>query len=54
MNENQLEALKIRHKDLDEQIKKGYSKYLADANLNKMKIEKLQLKDKIEKLSKKL
>ena len=45
-----LEKLIAQHKELDEKIKKGYSHYLDDASLHKMKQEKLYIKDQIEKL----
>jgi hypothetical protein len=42
--------LENRHKELDENIAWGYSFYLDDANLSKMKKEKLFVKEEIEKL----
>jgi hypothetical protein len=45
-----LEELQLRHKELDQKIKEGYSNYLDDAGLHKLKQEKLYLKDKIEQL----
>jgi len=42
-----LESLKQQHADLDRKIKQGYSHYLDDAHLQKMKHEKLQIKRKI-------
>lgn len=42
-----LEALKQQHADLDRKIKEGYSHYLDDAHLQKMKHEKLTIKRKI-------
>ena len=42
-----LEALKQQHADLDRKIKEGYSHYLDDEHLQKMKHEKLSLKRKI-------
>ena len=49
-----LEQLIARHKDLDLKIKEAYTYYLDDASLNKMKIEKLHIKEQIEKLQKKV
>lgn len=45
-----IEQLKQRHRQIDELIKEGYSNYIADADLNKMKQAKLQLKDEISRL----
>ena len=42
-----LEALRQQHADLDRKIKEGYSHYLDDQQLQKMKHEKLTLKRKI-------
>ena len=49
-----LEQLELRHKELDKKIKEGYTDYLDDASLHKMKQEKLHIKDTIEKLKKKV
>lgn len=54
MLQDKIESLKIKHRELDEQIEKGYSNYLDDPSLVKLKQEKLYLKDQIEKLSKQL
>lgn len=54
MINDKIQALKTRHRELDEQIKIGYSNYLDDPSLVKLKQEKLHLKDQIEKLSKQL
>lgn len=43
-----LEALKQQHADLDHKIQQGYSHYLDDNHLQKMKHEKLILKRKIQ------
>ena len=43
-----LEALKQQHADLDRKIQEGYSHYLDDEHLQKMKHEKLTLKRKIQ------
>jgi hypothetical protein len=49
-----IEELELRHKELDKKIKEGYTDYLDDASLHKMKQEKLHIKDRIEKLKKKV
>ena len=46
--ENNLAELEQHHAKLDENIKRGYTNYLDDAHLGKMKQEKLQIKRKIE------
>lgn len=51
---NHLEALKIKHRELDEQIKVGYSSYIADSNLSKLKQEKLYIKEKIVELEERI
>ena len=43
-----LEVLKQQHADLDRKIKEGYSHYLDDQYLTKMKHEKLTIKRKIQ------
>lgn len=48
-----LESLIRRHRQIDLKIQEGYSYYLDDAHLKKMKQEKLYLKDQIECLKKK-
>lgn len=48
--ENRLEALLIKHKKLDKEIQRGYSNYIDDAALKKMKQEKLTVKQEIERL----
>lgn len=48
---NDLETLKQRHQELDKSIKAGYSNYLDDANMAKMKHEKLMIKRLIKNLS---
>jgi hypothetical protein len=45
-----LTALEQRHKQLDENIKRGYTSYLDDAHLGKMKQEKLFVKRQIEQI----
>ena len=49
-----LEILKERHRDLDKKIKEGYSNYLTDKNLNKMKFEKAALKREIAEVEEQL
>ena len=49
-----LEELELRHRELDKKIKEGYTDYLDDASLHKMKQEKLHIKDRIEKLKQKV
>ena len=45
-----LHELELRHKSLDENIKRGYTNYLDDTCLSKMKQEKLFVKRQIEQL----
>lgn len=52
--ELKLAELELIHKNLDEQVQQGYSMYLDDANLSKLKQEKLYIKRKIEKLKESL
>lgn len=49
-----LEELELRHRELDKKIKEGYTDYLDDASLHKMKQEKLHIKDRIERLKQKV
>lgn len=49
-----LELLIARHRDLDLKIREAYTYYLDDADLKKMKQEKLAVKDQIEKLQREL
>ena len=49
-----LEALKIKHKDLDKQCSLGYINYLNDNDLNKMKTEKAHIKAEIQQIEKEL
>jgi len=49
-----LEQLELKHRELDRKIQKGYTDYLDDASLGKMKQEKLYIKDQIEKLKQKV
>ena len=46
----QLTELEQRHKLLDENIKRGYTNYLDDTHLGKMKQEKLFVKRQIEQI----
>ena len=52
--EDELTELEQHHKLLDEQIARGYTNYLDDASLGKMKQEKLSIKRSIESIRKKL
>lgn len=52
--EHHLIHLKERHAELDKKIKDGYTHYLADKNLGKMKQEKLIIKRQIEEVKNKL
>ena len=47
-NLDHLEALKIKHRDLDKQCSLGYTNYLNDTDLNKMKMEKAHIKSQIQ------
>jgi len=49
-----LEQRELKHRELDRKIKEGYTDYLDDASLAKMKQEKLFIKDQIEQLRKKV
>jgi hypothetical protein len=52
--EKQLNELEVLHNQLDEKISRGYSNYLDDAGLGKMKQEKLILKREIESIKDRL
>ena len=52
--ENRLTELERRHKELDELIKHGYSNYLDDEYMGKMKFEKAHIKREIETIKEKL
>jgi len=52
--EDELSELEQHHQRLDENIKRGYTNYLDDANLGKMKQEKLQIKRSIESIRRQL
>ena len=47
---SRLAFLKETHRKLDEDIQRGYSCFLDDAKLSKMKIQKLRIKDQIDKM----
>ena len=49
-----LAALEIRHKELDKQCKAGFTNFLADADLKKMKMQKAMVKGQIEEIKKQL
>ena len=48
--EDELTELEQHHQRLDESIKKGYTNYMDDASLGKMKQEKLAIKRTIESI----
>jgi hypothetical protein len=48
--EDELNELEQHHQKLDENIRRGYTNYLDDAGLNKMKQEKLSIKREIENI----
>jgi hypothetical protein len=52
--EDELSELEQIHRTLDENIKRGYTNYLDDASLGKMKQEKLSIKRSIESIRKQL
>ncbi len=52
--EDELSELEQHHRYLDESIKRGYTNYLDDASLGKMKQEKLSIKRSIEAIRKQL
>ena len=52
--EDELAELEQHHRRLDEQINRGYTNYLDDQHLGKMKQEKLQIKRSIESIRKQL
>lgn len=49
-----LASLKERHRELDIKINEGYSHYIADEGLNKIKFEKLSVKREIIEIEHKL
>lgn len=52
--QNHLESLKERHADLDKKIKEGYSHYITDKNMQKMKFEKASVKREITEIEERL
>ena len=52
--QNHLDQLKERHLDLDKKIKEGYTHYLTDKNLNKIKFEKASVKREMSLVEEKL
>lgn len=46
--QSHLEHLQARHLELDKKITEGYTNYITDKNLGKMKQEKLMVKRQIE------
>ncbi len=52
--ESHLDALTDSHKMLDENIKRGYTNYMDDAGLAKMKQEKAHVRRQIEEIKAKL
>jgi hypothetical protein len=48
--ENELEKLEQHHRRLDENIERGYTNYMDDSSLGKMKQEKLVIKRSIENI----
>jgi hypothetical protein len=52
--QHHLKHLEERHAELEKKIKDGYSHYLDDAHLGKIKHEKLGVKRDIEKILKQL
>jgi hypothetical protein len=52
--EDELNELELVHRKLDENIRRGYTNYLDDASLGKMKQEKLIIKRSIETIRKQL
>jgi len=49
--ENELEELEQHHQRLDKNIKRGYTNYMDNSSLGKMKQEKLVIKRSIENIS---
>jgi uncharacterized protein YdcH (DUF465 family) len=52
--QNHLESLKESHVTLDKQIKEGYTNYLTDKGMQKMKFEKASIKREIQEIEQKL
>lgn len=49
-----LASLKERHRELDKKINEGYSHYIADEGLNKIKFEKVLIKREIAEIEQRL
>jgi hypothetical protein len=49
-SQDRISQLEQRHKQLDESIKNGYTNYLDDVSLSKMKQEKLYVKRQLTEL----
>jgi hypothetical protein len=49
-----LEQLELKHQELDKKIKEGYTNYLDDSDLSKMKMEKAHIKRQLEEVKKKV
>lgn len=49
-----LATLKERHRELDKKINEGYSHYLTDKSMQKMKFEKAAVKREIQEIEQKL
>lgn len=45
-----LESLQLKHKELHKQCEEGYSNYLNDVDLNKLKMEKAHIKAEIQQI----
>ena len=52
--EAELKELHDHHKKLDEEITRGYTNYIGDTNLTKMKQEKLMIKRRIVEMEAKI
>lgn len=52
--QNHLESLKERHASLDKKIKEGYTHYLTDKGMQKMKFEKAAVKREIQEIEQQL
>ena len=52
--QNHLESLRERHAALDKKIKEGYTNYLTDKGMQKMKFEKAACKREIQEIEEKL
>jgi hypothetical protein len=48
--QSRIQVLEEKHRQLEYDIAWGYTNYLDDANMKKMKHEKLMIKDEIEAL----